>query len=213
VCFSFYANKNLSTADGGAIALMDSAVAERLRRLRMSGMNTDAWSRYIKPSSALEHGLSELGYKMNYTDLQAAIGRVQLKRFAEMQNRRFEIALRYRELFSKTELSLKFQKDVFGENHSRHLFVVLFPDLGRGMARNQLLLALHARNVGAAIHYMPLHKMPFYQQYVDGRLPVTERLDRQILTLPISAKMSLSDVDYAVGQLVDLFENSIHDKA
>ena len=72
VCFSFYANKNLSTADGGALVLFDAEKAEHLRCLRMSGLESSAWSRFIKPATALVAGVTELGYKMNFTDLRSS---------------------------------------------------------------------------------------------------------------------------------------------
>jgi len=122
-CFSFYANKNLSTADGGAIALFDSEKAEHLRSLRMSGMTSHAWSRYIKPSTALCEGMSELGYKMNYTDLQASIGRVQLRRLGDMSNVRAQIAQHYKERFDDVGLDIPFQSQAFDSPHARHLLV------------------------------------------------------------------------------------------
>jgi dTDP-4-amino-4,6-dideoxygalactose transaminase/MoaA/NifB/PqqE/SkfB family radical SAM enzyme len=94
VCFSFYANKNLSTAEGGAVALMDDADAERIRRLRQHALPLDAWKRFSDPQSLmLSNALAELGYKMNYTDLQSALGRVQLMRQSEFRDIRLRIWL------------------------------------------------------------------------------------------------------------------------
>ncbi|HTY98593.1 MAG TPA: DegT/DnrJ/EryC1/StrS family aminotransferase, partial [Rhodocyclaceae bacterium] len=126
VCFSFYANKNLSTADGGAIALADGGKAERLRCLRMSGLESNAWSRYIKPSTVPTVGIAELGYKMNYTDLQAAIGRVQLRRLDGMARVRQTIAQRYKEGLAAAGLEIPFQAKVFEADHARHLLVGCF---------------------------------------------------------------------------------------
>lgn len=200
VCFSFYANKNLSTADGGAIALADPEKAEHLRSLRMSGMASNAWSRYIKPQSTSMGGLSELGYKMNFTDLQAAIGRVQLARFGSMANHRFRLAKRYKERFRAIGSTIRFQQGVFSGAHARHLLVGLFDPAITGMNRDVLLLKLRERNIGASIHYAPLHIMPLYA-HSSCALPVTEMLAQQIMTLPISAKMTLEDVDYVMGQI------------
>lgn len=204
VCFSFYANKNLSTADGGAIALFDPAKAEHLRRLRMSGMESNAWSRYIKPTTTAMAGIAELGYKMNYTDLQAAIGRVQLRRFDDMARVRQTLAKRYRQRLS--EWHIQFQKNVFDDDHSRHLLVGLFGTGRVGVDRNQLLLALRAKNVGVSIHYQPLHTMPLYQPFVSTSLPVTDTLAADIMTLPISARMTIDDVDYVADNLTQLIK-------
>lgn len=88
-CFSFYANKNLSTGEGGAVALFDGPTAERLQSLRQHALPIDAWKRFTHPKNILlSNALIELGYKMNYTDLQAAIGRAQLARLDDMQQTR-----------------------------------------------------------------------------------------------------------------------------
>lgn len=205
VCFSFYANKNLSTADGGAIALADPEKAERLRRLRMSGLASDAWSRYTRASAVFTGGLSELGYKMNFTDLQAAIGRVQLGRLHEMSAARRRIAGRYRDRFRELDLRVPFQEAVFGPDHARHLLVGLFSPEATGLGRDALLLALRARNIGASVHYRPLHTMPLYQPYApDNGLPVTDHLAEKIMTLPIGARMSVGDVDDVCDHLAQL---------
>lgn len=204
VCFSFYANKNLSTADGGAIALAEPEKAEHLRSLRMSGMASNAWSRYTKPSTAFVGGLSELGYKMNFTDLQAAIGRVQLARFDVMTAHRLCLAQRYQERFKALGNMIEFQQGVFSEAHARHLLVGLFDPAITGMSRDALLQALRQRNIGASIHYTPLHNMPLYAHCGTDALPVTEKLAAQIMTLPISAKMTLDDVDYVMNHFKNL---------
>ncbi|MEJ7607907.1 MAG: DegT/DnrJ/EryC1/StrS family aminotransferase, partial [Bryobacteraceae bacterium] len=94
VCYSFYANKNISTAEGGAVATSDAELADKVRSLRLHALPADAWRRFINPNVTFNGGIEQLGYKMNYTDLQAAIGRVQLARFSEMQARRLVIAQR-----------------------------------------------------------------------------------------------------------------------
>jgi dTDP-4-amino-4,6-dideoxygalactose transaminase len=204
VCFSFYANKNVSTADGGAIALFDSEKAEHLRCLRMSGLESNAWSRYTKPSTISVAGIVELGYKMNFTDLQAAIGRVQLSRLDEMSLKRRSVATRYQELLHDR---FPFQSGVFDEGHARHLLVARFDPAITGISRNDLLRNLRSRNVGASLHYTPLHQQPLYCQPDFTPLPVTDFLAAQIMTLPINAKMKLEDVDYVAEQLMLLLEN------
>ncbi|MFT3735719.1 MAG: DegT/DnrJ/EryC1/StrS family aminotransferase [Rhodocyclaceae bacterium] len=204
-CFSFYANKNLSTADGGAIALFDADKAERLRSLRMSGLASNAWSRYIKPSTVPAAGIAELGYKMNFTDLQAAIGRVQLRRLDDMAVQRKRVAAHYK---ARLPDDLPFQDEVFEERHARHLLVARFEPSKTGMSRNEILLALRARNVGASIHYAPLHRQPLYLDSNCGALPVTEHVAEEIMTLPISARMTIADADYVIEQLEQVLRNT-----
>ena len=205
-CFSFYANKNLSTAEGGAVALFDADRAERMRALRQHGLSSDAWKRYVHPQTALLPRFAEVGYKMNYTDLQAALGRVQLKRQPEFVERRLAIANYYRSALGKSSMPVELQTNVTDERHSRHLFVVKLPIDRMRSSRDAMVLALRERNIGASIHYAPLHKLSIYPN-AGAVLPETERLCERILTLPISASMSLGDAEYVathVNQLLQL---------
>jgi dTDP-4-amino-4,6-dideoxygalactose transaminase len=189
-CFSFYANKNLSTGEGGAIALKDDKTADLLRSLRQHGMPVNAWKRFINPKSMIYSQLETLGYKMNYIDLHACIGRIQLKRFNEMQKTRHAIALRY-----SNELQLPQQSGLTDEKHAKHLYVVKLPIKNMKMTRDEFLLAMRDRNIGASIHYMPLHMMNFYREsYGIQKLPVSEKVFDEIITLPISASMTSQDV-------------------
>lgn len=206
VCFSFYANKNLSTAEGGAVALADDALAARLRCLRQSGLVADAWKRYIEPNTALVPGVAELGFKANYTDLQASIGRVQLARQGEFAELRAALAHRYRQRLAE-QPTVKLQALLCDPRHARHLVVAIvdLPRLRR--SRDELLLALRARNIGASIHYRPLHRSSLYQTD-PSHVPVTEWLADRILTLPISASMSLDDVDYVCDHFIELLDSN-----
>lgn len=209
VCFSFYANKNLSTADGGALALFDPVKAERLRCLRLSGLQSHAWSRFIQPSTALVPGVGELGFKMNFNDLQAAIGRVQLRRQPAMAQVRAQVAERYRSGLAGAGLDLPFQSRCFEGDHARHLLVVCLDPEMMGLTRDDLLLALRELNIGAAVHYKPLHHQPLYQPYAPAALPVTDWLANRILTLPIGARMSPEDTDYVTYHLVNLIQRKV----
>ncbi len=199
-CFSFYANKNLSTGEGGAIAVDDGHVADRLRSLRQNALPQDAWKRFTEPQSLATFGLSELGYKMNYTDLQAALGRVQLQRQPAFAARRLAIANRYADELRTLPVPLRAQAGVTDPWHARHLFVVMLPIEAMAGSRNDVLRALRARNIGASIHYAPLHEMPLYGASPHV-LPHTDWLAPRILTLPISASMTLDDARQVVEAL------------
>ncbi len=205
-CFSFYANKNLSTGEGGALALADGALADRVRSLRQHALPIDAWKRFTQPKSMLlSNQLCELGYKMNYTDLQAALGRVQLARFAAMQRRRDQIARTYRQELSAVAREVTWQADFDLPRHAKHLAVIRLGAATVRRGREELILALRARNIGATVHYAPLHTMPLY---LAGRrprsLPVTERVVATLLTLPISASMTVADARYVCRHLREL---------
>lgn len=187
-CFSFYANKVLSTGDGGAIAVDDAALATRLRSLRLHGQSSDAWQRYVNPTSALmPPQIAELGLKANFTDLQAAIGRVQLRRQAEFAATRAAVAAVYGQALS--DLDLRFQSGWDRPGHARHLFTVQLPSQ-HVTGRDHLIANLRAQGVGASLHYRPLHLMPLYAGLVRGHaLLHTEAVAAGILTLPIGPRM------------------------
>lgn len=203
-CFSFYANKNLSTGEGGAIALADSAVATRLASLRQHGMHSNAWSRYIQPMTwPRPLALSELGYKLNYTDLQASIGRVQLRRQPEFEARRLSIASTYAEHLACQLPEVTLQADLTSPRHARHLVVVRLPGEFTAASRDELVQRARRRGVGLSVHYAPLHRMPLYG--FNEPLPVTDAIVDRLVTLPIST--SLSDTD--VERVLKVFEQEV----
>jgi len=206
-CFSFYANKNLSTGDGGAIALGHGQLADRLRSLRQHALPNDAWRRFIDPRVASANPIAEVGYKMNYTDLQAAIGRVQLRRQAEFADRRFAVARTYADALAALPWPIATQSGVLDPEHARHLFLVKLPVEHIGYSRNEVLSGLRAMNIGASIHYQPIHTMPLYgplDQNSRSALPVTDDLASRILTLPISASMAVEDARQVMRALVQV---------
>ena len=200
-CFSFYANKNLSTGEGGAISLFDPYLADRLRSLSQNCMQANAWKRYSEHNKIPCLALTELGYKMNFTDLQACIGRVQLKRQKEFALIRSEIAQFY---YDKLQiLPVRFQQNILSPHHARHLFVIIIVD--RSVCRDTIMQDLRERNVGASIHYSPLHRMMLYQSSDSNfGLPITDSICKRILTLPISSSMSVEDAGYIVDHLSEL---------
>ena len=203
-CFSFYANKNLSTGEGGAVALFDAEKAARIGSLRQNAQAADAWKRFTHANSMIVPGIRELGYKMNYTDLQAAIGRGQLARQGEFDVRRRAVAARYAAALEGQPAMVKMQAGLGEERHSKHLFVVVWEPQRLGRTRNELLLELRARKVGASVHYLPLHLMPYYRGIDDVKLEVTEYLEPRIMTLPIGAAMDVADADYVIAHLREL---------
>lgn len=195
-CFSFYANKNLSTGEGGAIATADDALAERFRQLRLHGLSHDAWRRYRDPGARFAPDIAELGYKMNFTDLQAVIGRVQLRRQPEFTQHRLAIARLYAERLQQADLGLRFQAGLTEDWHTRHLFVVQLPLARMNVDRAHVMGRLRDAGIGVSIHYAPLHSMSLYSIGVTTPLPVTDSVAPSLLTLPIGARMTLDEAAY-----------------
>lgn len=196
VCFSFYANKNLSTGEGGAIAVADSTMANRLRSLRQHGLAVDAWKRFSHPHILPKAPPQELGFKMNYTDLQACLGRVQLRRQPEFHSCRLAVARIYANALAPLGIGL--QSGCLDHRHSRHLFVIVLPIERMRLTRDEILLELRNRRIGASIHYAPLHRMPLYQHPPTVILSATDFAAERLLTLPIGARMTEADAVYVV---------------
>ena len=178
-CFSFYASKNITTGEGGMITTNDSALASRLRLLSMSGMSRDAWKRYTEGGS-WHYEVLAAGYKYNMTDIQAALGIHQLRRLDGFIGRRQEIAARYDAAYSDLE-ELSLPPRLPDRNHTFHLYPIrLSLDLLR-LNKSAFIDQLHARNIGASVHFIPLHRHPYYCEryaYRPEQFPVCEDLYR-----------------------------------
>jgi dTDP-4-amino-4,6-dideoxygalactose transaminase len=198
-CFSFYATKNFTSAEGGAITTQDDALAEKIAVASLHGMNRDAWKRYDKSGSWF-YEIHDTGFKYNLSDVHAAIGLAQLKRCDEFMRARSEIARAYSEAF-KNEDGLQVPYVEPGVEHAWHLYVLrLLPErlkIGRG----QFIEMLRERGIGTSVHCIPLHTMDFYQKtygYRTGDFPVAEDIYSRCLSLPIYAAMSAPDVTYVI---------------
>ncbi len=198
-CFSFYPNKNLTTGEGGMVTLRDDAAAGRLRSLRLHGLSTDAWKRYAT-RKYVPSELTALGFKYNLTDLQAAIGIHQLAKLERHQLRREELAARYDDVLSGLPGVELQPRTLPGHEvrHALHLYLMLL-DLERfSVARNDIVAALRAENIGAAIHYRALHLEPYFAErfgHAPDEFPNALRASDRVLTLPLTPGMSDADAD------------------
>ncbi|HVS84124.1 MAG TPA: DegT/DnrJ/EryC1/StrS family aminotransferase [Gaiellaceae bacterium] len=195
-CFSFYANKNVTTAEGGMVTCEDDELAERLEVLRLHGLSRDAWKRFRSKKVVYSDAI-ELGFKYNLTDLQAALGLVQLRRLDEFMDVRRRICAVYdEELAGVPGLRLPVRPWTDELRHAHHLYIVEVDPEEFGCDRDELLAGLRAENIGAGIHYRAAHLHPYYRRTLDlpdGALPVAERLSAQVLSLPLSAAMTEED--------------------
>ncbi len=166
-CFSFYANKNLSTGEGGAVALAEGATADRLRSLRQHAPPLDAWKRFTHAGTLLlSNQLTELGYKdTNYTECAGGDRpRAAVAGRGVPPHPAGDRAPVTPEGLCELVPPLTFQRGCTSEGHARHLITVQLPVADLNMTRDEVILALRARNLGASIHYAPYcHLMPLYQ--------------------------------------------------
>jgi dTDP-4-amino-4,6-dideoxygalactose transaminase len=198
VAFSFYATKNMTTGEGGMITTADDALAARMRMLALHGMSRDAWKRYTETGSWY-YEVVEPGYKDNMTDIQAAMGIHQLRALDGFLARRREIAARYDAAFADLEEIILPQRRP-GRTHTYHLYPIRLAE-GIGWNRAQFMEALRARRIGASVHFIPLHRHPYYQKtygYSPNQFPVAEKVYSGLLSLPLYPVMTNSDVEDVV---------------
>jgi dTDP-4-amino-4,6-dideoxygalactose transaminase len=203
-CFSFYPNKNITTGEGGMITCSDGDLAERLHILRLHGLSRDAWERFRSKRVVFSDAIAR-GFKYNLTDLQAALGLVQLTRLESFLTARRDLASAYdRELAAVR--GLRAQQRPWNEvvKHAHHLYVVEVVPEDFGMTRDDLLAALRAENIGAGVHYRAVHLHPYYRDSLahgPDDLPTASRLSERVLSLPLSPAMTEDDVSRVGGAL------------
>ncbi len=197
--FSFYVTKPLATGEGGMVTTNTAEWDERIRVLRLHGMNRDAWKRHGSARSWY-YEVEHLGYKCNMTDLQAALGRVQLRRQETLRRRRDEIAAAYREGFADIpEVTLPAARP--NVRHAWHLFVIRVRDGSGGSLRDAVIAGLAEDGIGASVHFIPMHYHPYYAKrcrHERGDFPVAERAFEAMLSLPIFPAMKRRDVQRVI---------------
>lgn len=202
-CFSFYATKVVTAGEGGVVLTAREAWAERLRRLCLHGLSAHAWNRYGS-GGWWDYDVTELGWKYNLTDLQAALGLAQMARADAMRERREAIAARYTAGFAGVP-GLGTPVTERGVRHAWHLYQVdVSPAAGARVDRTALALALREDGVGTSVHFKPLHLFPWYQSRLGvktGQFPVAEAIYAGTLSLPIWPDMSDAEVDRVIARV------------
>lgn len=199
--FSFYATKNLTTAEGGALVVPDAATQEKVRVLSLHGLSRNAWNRYHAGDS-WAYDLEQPGYKYNMTDIQAAMGLVQLDKLPAMQGKRTQLAQSYLSQLAAYPVTLPVVRPGF--EHAWHLFSIhLNPDLV-SRTRDEVIQHLTDRNIGTSVHFIPIHYFTYYQRrygWKPGDFPQAEAFFAQQISLPLYPSMSRGDVDDVVSAL------------
>ncbi len=193
--FSFYATKNITTGEGGALATDDEALSERVRVLTLHGMTKDAWHRYDSGGS-WRYDIQELGFKDNLPDPAAALGRSQLRRAEALRARRERAARRYLEQLRDDPYLILPGFDQ-RNRHAWHLFVVRVRD-GAPRGRDDVVRELAARGIGTSVHFIPVHFHSAFRRlgrWREGDFPVAEAFFRGAISLPLYPDMTDAEVD------------------
>jgi perosamine synthetase len=203
--FSFYATKNLTTGEGGMVVTDDEELADRIHARRLHGMSRDAWKRY-GPGGSWRYDVAYPGFKYNMTDMNAALGLVQLKRLPEMQAERARIVQRYfAALGGAEEIELPAHRPEV--EHAWHLFLVRVRPERLRIDRDEVIRQLNAAGIGTSVHFIPLHVHSYYADVMGcspADVPEADRQWQRIISLPLFPGMSEAEVDRVAETLLGI---------
>ncbi|MDO5691865.1 MAG: DegT/DnrJ/EryC1/StrS family aminotransferase [Pseudomonadota bacterium] len=189
--FSFYANKTMTTGEGGMVVTKNEALAARMRVMRLHGISRDAFDRFSSRTPAWYYEIVAPGFKYNMTDMAGALGRVQLARLPAFLRRRQQLAARY--LHELKDLPLLLPADApQGDTHAWHLFVIRLRGDAK-VTRDEVIQHLSDAGIGTSVHYVPLHRQPYWQgRYglTPEQFPEAELAYQRMLSLPLFTAMS-----------------------
>ena len=200
VCFSFYATKTLSTGEGGMVTTNNKKIAKKVSLQRLHGINGDAWKRYER-NNDWYYEVIDLGYKYNTTDIQSAIGLVQLEKLEWMRDERKMIAEKYKNAFAG---KLNFINEDNNNESSWHLFVIKIGN------RDELHQKLKEKGISTSVHFIPIHKHPYYKKrfsFNNRDYPVANRVFEQSLSLPIYPGLGEMEVEYIIKYVLEFAED------
>jgi dTDP-4-amino-4,6-dideoxygalactose transaminase len=194
--FSFYANKTITTGEGGMVVTRDAKLAQRMKTMRLHGMSRDAFDRFTAKVPSWYYEIVAPGFKYNLTDIAAAIGIHQLKRARAFQQQREAIASHYSRVLAALPLALP-PGPPPGDLHSWHLYVVRLADEAP-ISRDAFVDALFAAGIGCSVHYIPLHLQPYWRDRyaLDAtHFPHSQYAYERLVSLPMYPRMTAADVD------------------
>jgi len=197
VCFSFDPIKNITCGEGGAIVIRDERLYKKLITKRMLSMERDAWSRY-KEKRSITYDVVEQGYRYHMSNINAAIGLVQIKKFDNLNQRKIEVAKRYDEAFNDID-EIKLIKTDY-ESIGLFTYIVRVKE-----GRDELIEFLKNKDIGSGIHYTPVHFFSYYSKF-SSPLPVTEKASKEIITLPCFPDITDEEVESVITAVREFFE-------
>ena len=203
-CFSFYANKTMTTGEGGMAVTDEGDLAARMRCMSLHGLSQDAWNRY-SGNGSWDYRIVAPGYKYNLTDIASAIGIHQLERADAMRQQREMLAYRYREALEDLD-QVDLPPDPPHRVHAWHLFPIRLRLDRLSFDRNTFLEQLRQCGVGCSVHWRPLHLHPYYESFGwrPEHLPVATAQWPRLVTLPLFPGMEAEEQEYVIETIRDL---------
>jgi dTDP-4-amino-4,6-dideoxygalactose transaminase len=205
--FSFYANKTITTGEGGMLVTRDAALADRAKVMRLHGMNRTAFDRYTSKVPAWHYEVVAPGFKYNLTDIAAALGIHQLKRLPGFAQERQVLAAAYESALTGLPLLLPPQAQP-GDQHAWHLYVVRLADTVN-VSRDVFIERLFAAGIGCSVHYIPLHLHPYWRDrygLTPQMFPHSQHAFERMVSLPLYTRMSEADVQRVAAAVRDVLQ-------
>lgn len=207
--FSFYANKTMTTGEGGMLVTRDKDVADRAKQMRLHGISRDAFDRFTSKKPSWHYEVVAPGFKYNLTDIAASLGIHQLKKVEKFQKRREEIADFYNDQLKELPMTLP-AMPLSGDVHSWHLYVIQL-NQGLSISRDRFIELMYENGIGCGVHYIPLHLHPYWRDtynLTSEMFPVSQRIYEQSVSLPIYSKMTDEDMQRVVSTVAKILENA-----
>jgi perosamine synthetase len=204
--FSFYATKTITTGEGGMLTTNDDAYAARAALMRLHGIGKDAWKRYSRAGS-WKYQVMEAGYKCNLPDILAAVGLAQLRRCDSFLAKRRALVERYRSKLERLEEVELPSAGPAGSEHAWHLFIVRTRPGILEINRDEFIEQLTEAGVGTSVHFIPLHRHPFYQEKYGVRpewFPNAENAYSRCISLPLYPDLAEKDADYVAQTVINI---------
>lgn len=201
-CFSFFSNKNITTAEGGMVLTQSSKFANRIKMLRSHGITSSTYHRF--KGHAFGYDVAELGFNYRLDEIRASLGSAQIKKLKHYNALRKQIVLRYRSKISKhiPEVIVPFEN--FNEESSYHIFPVLIPvDAEK---RDAIAYEMSKAGIQCSIHYRPIHTFTSYKKF-SAIVPKTDEIAGSILTLPLFPGMSTNQINLVIKSLKKCLQN------
>lgn len=198
--FSFYANKTITTGEGGMIVTTNEELAERCRVMRLHGISRDAFDRYRTRTPSWYYEVVAPGFKYNMPDIAAALGLRQLRKAWRFQKRRAELAAVYDAAFRDLPLDLP-PKPPEGDVHAWHLYVIRLKNSAR-IGRDRFIEKMSEQGIGCSVHFIPLHLHPYWRDRYGlqpGDFPNALHAYEAAVSLPLFSKMSDADLERVIG--------------
>ena len=198
--FSFYANKTITTGEGGMVVTRDPALAKRIKTMRLHGMSRDAFDRFTATVPSWYYEIVAPGFKYNLTDIASALGLQQLKRLGAFQKRREAIALQFNQAFAALPVITP-PLASGGDMHAWHLYVMRLGDAAP-VSRDAFIERLFASGIGCSVHYIPLHLQPYWRdRYAlsPAGFPHSQKAYERMVSLPLYTSMTDADVQRVIA--------------